>query len=1524
MVSFWTTEEVWTTQYRSWPWFLLRNLTLWVVGGQTGHHCGLYELGECSAEVWRLHIHNAQPVNNSRGTWDGGWTFTWGTGAHHPYAVLPFPGRCGAAPVGDTLDYYISRTQNGAWDVDAFLGLVGGQLSYTDPTCTAPPRTVNDVCLHRYRTDAPAVWNCSDDAPFSPRRDMLREDVFMFASINSIKLSGLAGGLRYTALTTHPGTSQAAVQSLELYSDVWACEPRRVTPSYLDCVWGWRGNATDPSPSFGRLPTATLPLPTAGLAPAYLPLVDRHHSYFIPRIGGFTSREAERRWTQLLPSLEDGEGEAGVTASEVDWSLLAVNTSVLVLRLRTVLTINDSRVAQDPSSDDLLRAARGLPHSTTMEYQELYAPDSPYQYGMDWLFSYAPQQDLCPGLVAVHPQRFAFADEPHQSTPFLYQAASSANTTRPQLNFELRRLGSGRGGQYEIAADGDNLWIAGSGSPNWIYISGGRSGQVFSNDYITLEEGYCVEPMDPSMQQLMGAVEYSADSDPDYLYYAYVVTDPIRLRCASHHHWEPPSTEEVFTFFCAPNLLWVDADIGGIRRCVPDTLDCAEPFEDRGTGQCEPPHPVISRLSQYSSDNADALTLTSYPVSGDDTDGTYWPLEVYGSYFRLPIEMQVGGYSCSYMALLGEDAEATCINGTDRCYRFGSHIQCRLPTVFGLNLPVQLEVGEERSREDQALATISSSIPIMMAMIAIPCVNDTDSLTELHWHSCPNDAPTQVIVYMLDTSVVVSPESQPSIWLDFTRERSCNWSIAFRPFQYNSTTLVRQGNCWVNPRPVARVAVTVQVRYHGRATMVSERSATLAFAPCRPGTYTDYSANFTRGDPICIRCPPGTSTNGANGTESVCEPCAPGSYARDPGMPNCLPCPANQYVDISEATACQLCPANSWATFEGRTRCDVCDLDSYITAPGNPTANGTRGPNEVPVSNDSPCVSCPQGALCLPADGNISATVGVYLVAEPITGRVTSIPCSYQACVSDTTTAIPSAALPQMITVTGLRINNHCGGGRYPAYSSQGLLDLPGSDGLNLLCAACLPGYSEVNGRCIECDEVRWLPLTGLLLLSMVLVYLIHRLPHDWTGSASLSVMSYFVQQSCLFLASESMPQILSLLNVNLLGDSSNQQKGSSSDSFTTGAVYVGVCIAPLTDVGRIIMRLVSPIIALAMLAFIAALQLACRRQLQTRAVEQPLVQEEAGRPLQPTESPAHRWYRWVFGVHVQEVGAEQSSATPEESLRSVHYSYLRSCIRVVQLSYTALALLALSFFRTVAVGDYGTRLADYPTIDVQSKAFRTLFPVMIALLAVFVVGLPVLLAAVLYRALRQGKIAEVKSRQGELEQAPVQRVSSLLLLQWTAPVKAVYWWMAPFSLLRRLCVVLVLLLVTEDSVWVWVTLVNYLLLTLHVVTQPYERRSDNQLETVTLLSLAMQSTLLSAYPPPQMTALLFTALLLLVLAPMLLFLTSTCRMRWRRGVGEGRGGLLKLWSDGALVEGLLMRHDGAQQRSLFTHHPAL
>ena len=169
-----------------------QEITFLVLGGQTRHLCGLRELGVCSFEAWKLSltviVSDEVPLmlNTS-------WTAV-------SALDLPFPSRCQASLIsriahegGSPFRPYFF------WE---HLSVVGGQLSYADPTCSSSPITVNEhwsvsASWTNTTEDVPRVygnWTQQDNALFSPRRLGSSRSVVVVGGIRHVNLTRAADG----------------------------------------------------------------------------------------------------------------------------------------------------------------------------------------------------------------------------------------------------------------------------------------------------------------------------------------------------------------------------------------------------------------------------------------------------------------------------------------------------------------------------------------------------------------------------------------------------------------------------------------------------------------------------------------------------------------------------------------------------------------------------------------------------------------------------------------------------------------------------------------------------------------------------------------------------------------------------------------------------------------------------------------------------------------------------------------------------------------------------------------------------------------------------------------------------------------------------------------------------------------------------------------------------------------------------------------------------------------------------------
>ena len=1495
-----------TSEYSSDAYYLPVRVLL--VGGQTGHRCGVMELGVCSSEVWSLTLNVSVPFSDARQSTllSASWS-----GSDRPFAVLPFLARCGAALIASEAG-------------PPTVALVAGQLSYSDDSCTSAPQAVNEVWRGSAMDAEERVnlsrWWRETDAPFSPRRSMQREDTL--ATLSAAHLSQLpsssssrhgccplVGGFRIVNLTHSNGlhsSTDTRIDSLEAFAGAWVCNLNSSAASAegvlyrRECLWGWQRPMSADS---ANVSTTSVPIPTAFGSQA------TSRSGWSPpgqRFTGFTSTAAVQAWQHAAPA---SSGQAGATT---------VNG--------TVMARNPPDFGEGVSERELSQQRYGVPVSFIMR-EELRLSNSSLYSGTPWLSSHSPWlspptqlhawETLLPSVSTLHAQPMSLAVEPAEASPYLPQAASSAATQRPHFRFPLARLEAGYDEWMDPVYERSSWELLYRTSST--VVSGGRASGVFLSDWVEMGEARCLPPDDPSFLPVLGPLQLStsqASADPmeDA---SYTVMQSVRVRCAAHYHFEPRLQSAQVTLFCGPNGLWLDLDLSSVRVCVPNPpLNCTAPLVDLGGAHCELPRPFLSSLAAADGSGAtqwDALTLMDFPVSAGNV------LRIEGGYFSADLVVTVGGHQCETAGLSGQ-VQRLCYNRSScdsqapvewSCADYATAITCVIPAVVGLNLAVLVTSGAEEYRAsvvpDGRVATLSSTAPVVsflwgwVGVDTNPVCESSDDWLAL-W-DCPVQQPYNLTVCLRTASLA---DLTPSVYLGTSQSALSCVEYPRDDFSFNGWSDGRCLRCLVLPF-LGRQEVRVQPQ---QLPLLSTTNASISSTTCPPGYATDVRAAFSGSAfDLCLPCDPGYSTQGARGVYA-CSPCRTGEYAAQANSSSCLPCQLHTFAAEIASPVCQPCPVNSLQPLAQSSSCVPC-TDAYVRLTGDGLVN-------------SSCADCPEGAECSQT-GNVTAHAGSFLLIDPASATVSRLSCSVSACLDaldyDDDDGHPlSAQHAQRMAGSGVLVHNRCAEGRYPAYMADweelGLEVLRPTAGVNVLCALCLPGYSQLDGVCVRCESVNGRLLFALLLALFALVLTLHRWPHNRKGKATLTVVGYFLQQSALFLSPSF--YFMTLLNLDISGDSVTQ---SARGGVGARGFALTQCVWPThTDADRVHLSLtLLMVVVLAMPALVALMQalaylilrawkqpppLALRLYSLAFMAAPPAPQQRLSPPAEVPAAPFDALGKLggPDGAEGQQLSSlaeplwPRDSTSPRPRVRvwsaavasePVWLAYQRTFVRVLQLSYSSAALLSLALLNTRSVGVHGERLVDYPGLDPASSVYRhQLLPLIVPLL-ICVLSLPVLLTLLLWRLQRRHASRASSPMSSAVEPLDASGAGGALVQQLCGMFRPSYWWMAPCIPARRLLLAALFAFVPGSSVFVWATLVNYVLLAIHLQLQPFRRAQDNAIESVSLLLLSVQTSLLSGLHSPAGNTLLTLTMALLLLPPPLLTIAphvqrlNRLRIRW-------------------------------------------
>jgi hypothetical protein len=218
-------------------------------------------------------------------------------------------------------------------------------------------------------------------------------------------------------------------------------------------------------------------------------------------------------------------------------------------------------------------------------------------------------------------------------------------------------------------------------------------------------------------------------------------------------------------------------------------------------------------------------------------------------------------------------------------------------------------------------------------------------------------------------------------------------------------------------------------------------------------------------------CRPGWQIGTTMQGMDVCVPCQAGYYSAIQNSPSCLPCNAGQWSRAG-SSQCDPCIGNSYTSIPGSAFCEPCPSDSTTQQSGLNTAGGTRcycnlGLQEVTIGTGlnatMECHPCPSGAECMSQQGVALAQIDHWY--DDLDGSAQFYPCPTGFCCLGDSNSTSGCATTD---------SNRCA---------------PHREGF--LCGVCEPGYASISGReCIECEDVNWPVMMGLLSAALVFIFL--------------------------------------------------------------------------------------------------------------------------------------------------------------------------------------------------------------------------------------------------------------------------------------------------------------------------------------------------------------------------------------------------------------------------------------------------
>jgi hypothetical protein len=237
------------------------------------------------------------------------------------------------------------------------------------------------------------------------------------------------------------------------------------------------------------------------------------------------------------------------------------------------------------------------------------------------------------------------------------------------------------------------------------------------------------------------------------------------------------------------------------------------------------------------------------------------------------------------------------------------------------------------------------------------------------------------------------------------------------------------------------------------------------------------------------------------------------------------------------------------------------------------------------------------------------------------------------------------------------------------------------------------------------------------------------------------------------------------------------------------------LCLAPLTPIQKLISGIIAPAICFAELYVTAFLHFCCWKY--NRSIVSPKSWLPAGE-------------KWNYSP------------------------FVRTTCALLIFSYNSVVDATLKYFDCLDVD--GVRvITSQPAIDCDSSVYKQHLVLFVVLLIVIVIGFPLLLFYLLIKNV--DKLVYLRHKYGILYEG----------------FRESRRWYEALSLVRRVLLLAIIVVLSGNRIltYSWLTFLNVAILIMHMLLRPFEQTLDNNMETTTLILLAIITTLLSGMESP-------------------------------------------------------------------------